>query len=479
MVCAVIYCVACFFIILHRSILYVETTHCKCGVLPPNLGQKKKTADGENTENFESRFLEEAAKSSYAFVSDEDLPHEKKANNVQVGKNAFVASSGVQASPVAPVANSLAVGLAKEVANIEPSPATSYLVEAPGSISEEEHNRISGMIPLPEGSKEIYENVIESNPQEASVHELVSTDKHHIRSDALPIHENQNASGNMTKTNADVQNKLSPETLSNANPEHPKWQDLRTQVLKNFRPEMAWGIIHNLKIRSIKPNRLELSFFRDLGMNEEQKETLRSCLRHVYGPMIELVISRPDRDADAELLNCKVFVADERTSMPKALKEQFEMMEEEKAELDTLVATEEYEVTRQVAEVNQVPPNRKKRSAMQISVEHSLALAETKWAQVRVAVENSFGKMLKERFVEYFKKVEVVGMTDRLLKLKAHFWTAENMQTHQGIIEQMASRYNVDLEVENTSDGSKEYYPWTHPSHENQPLTLENIFKKI
>ena len=436
---------------------------------------EKKTADGENTKNSESRFLEEATKSSYAFVSDEDLPLVIEASNAHVGTNAVVASSSVQASPVALVANSLAVGLAKESLSLEPLLATSYLVETSESISEEEHNRISGMIPLPDGSKEIYESVDESTTPEASVHELVSTDENETRSNALPIHENQKASGQMTKTNADVQNKLSPEILSNANPEHPKWQDLRTQVLKSFRSEMAWGIIHNLQIRSIKPNRLGLSFGRNLGMNEEQKEILRSCLHYVYGQTIEMVISRPDSDADAEVLNCKVFVADERKPMPKPLKKQFEMMEQDKAELDILAAIQEREVIKQVAEVNQAPSNRKKRSAMQISVEHGLALAETKWAQVRVAVENSFGEMLKKRFVEYFKKVEVVGMTNRLLKLKAYFWTAENMQTHQWIIEKIASRYDLDLEVENTSDGSREYYPWTYASHENEPFELSDI----
>lgn len=442
--------------------------------------KKKKNAEEENTENSEARFFGEAAKSFYAFASDKDLPLRKKASIYPVDKTTVVASSAVQTSPTEPTANSLAMGLAKESSGIEPSIDDILFAESLESVSEEEHYRLSGMIPFPDGNKEIYENETESNHQEASIHELATGNVNKTESNVLPTHEKNNVLGNVAIATTYVQNQLPPNTLSNANSKDPKWQVLREQLLQSFRPELAWGIIHNLQIRSIKPNRLGLSFSRDLGLGEEQKEKLRGCLRHVYGPTIELVISRPDKDAKTEVLNCKVFVAGDATPMPKPLKDQFEMMADEVKELDTLAQVEEQEVIKPVVEANQSPlPKRKKTQEMQISIEHGLVLAETKWAQIRVAVENSFGEVLKQRFVEYFKNIEVVGMTDRLLKLKAHFWVAENMHNHQGIIEKMASRYDVDLEVENTSDGSKEYYPWTYPSHELEPLALDNVLKKV
>jgi hypothetical protein len=265
-------------------------------------------------------------------------------------------------------------------------------------------------------------------------------------------------------------------TLSNANFDDLKWQDIHQLILKNFREEMAWGIIHNLSITPIKPNRIQLKFVKDLGFTEDQKETLRQCLRTVYGPHIEMILSQPEAKVSKESLNVKVHIfAKDDKRLPEGLKAQFTAMEEEKTA--DVIVQEEAAIDAQKRAYKQPKPVSKAGSTI-ASVEYGRSYAENKWAQVRVAVENSVYPSSLERLKHYLSQVEVIGMTDRLLKLEAPWFPYEKIQDHQTLIERIAAKYDVDLEIKNKDDGSKLYMPWTYPSHELPPLELDNILKK-
>ena len=269
------------------------------------------------------------------------------------------------------------------------------------------------------------------------------------------------------------------QTLSCEDYKDAKWQSIRKFVLEKFKlkEELAYGILHNMMITAIRPNRIGLKFTRDLGFSEEDKEVLRSCLRDVYGPTIEILLFRPDVPIDVEKESLRVHVIDENDKrLPAGLKKQFEQLDEYN-KADVAIAEQEEELV----EPDEIrPANKELSSDLETKVfDRSLAFAKHKWNDIRRGILDGVYGSYAEQMENYLSNVEVLGMSGKTLRLEAWWLTCDKMKDQQDLVERIAKKCDVNLEIKNRDDVDILYMPWTYPSQELPPLELESILKRV
>lgn len=394
--------------------------------------------------------LEEAAKTSYAFGGDKVLPQSEDTSTELVAGNLALAKDTAETETPERVEIEIPWLAKGENDNTSYSLANSESMEAEQGVSEEEHYKDTGSVPLPE-------------PEETDA----KTTKPDTEAEVKTLFAKEDSS-----TSSEVkQNLLSEDDV--------KWQNIHKLVLEKFasREELAYGILHNMTITAIRPNRIGLSFSRDLGFSEEEKEMLRLCLRDVYGPNIEMVILRPEVDIDAEKDKVRVhLIAENDTRLPEGLKKQFEQLDECKKAYVSLEKNQE-----ELVKTDEIYPASIEASADLGSevFDHPLAFAKHKWNEVRLGVIDGVYGSYAEQMEDHLSNVEVLGMTGRVLRLEAWWLTCDKMRDQQDLVERVAKKYDVDLEIKNREDGDVFYMPWTYPSNELPPLELESILKKV
>jgi len=75
-------------------------------------------------------------------------------------------------------------------------------------------------------------------------------------------------------------------TLESSSP-----KDLCLILRKKFSIKLAIDIQQYLQIDPIEPNKIGIGFIKDLKLTYDQKETLRECLRFIYGEKVVIVAS--------------------------------------------------------------------------------------------------------------------------------------------------------------------------------------------
>ena len=207
-------------------------------------------------------------------------------------------------------------------------------------------------------------------------------------------------------------------------------QAVNHEIQKCFNAQISEELQENLETRRLAPDKIGLKFKAKVELNESNKARLRECVRTVYGHAIKIV------------------------QMPK---------------FKVVVNAPEPERTIKLR--MPTPEETEKRSAS-INIATSTP-ANSKWNQIKIEVLHSVYLNAAEQLKATLDKVLVVNLVDRKLHLKASWLACQTLENHQAIIEKIAAKHDVDIELENTTEKDTLYFPWTYPSQDLPPLTLE------
>ena len=94
-----------------------------------------------------------------------------------------------------------------------------------------------------------------------------------------------------------------------------KLWNLSSIMRKKFSIKLAINIKQYLRINPIAPNKIGISFTKDIKLSSEQKEILRECLFSAYGSHIEIVTS--STKAKAKALARQKTIVQFQTSTPE------------------------------------------------------------------------------------------------------------------------------------------------------------------
>jgi hypothetical protein len=104
-------------------------------------------------------------------------------------------------------------------------------------------------------------------------------------------------------------------------------------------------------------------------------------------------------------------------------------------------------------------------------------LADSKWNQIKNEVVSSVYANIAEQIRSTLDQVLIINLVERKLQLKASWLVCQTLENYQAIIEKIAAKHDVDIEIENITDKEIMYFPWTYQSKDLPPLTLENLNK--
>jgi len=182
-------------------------------------------------------------------------------------------------------------------------------------------------------------------------------------------------------------------------------QELNCQILKTFSTSIASELQQKLSIKPIAPNKIGLEFKQGLELSNDEKQRLRETIKLVYGNSVKMVLVKPDK--------------------PK-------------------MPTKEDTVKRSEPKV--------------------LTPVESKWEAVKSDIIDKVYLDMQEIMKIHLNQVEVVSLEGRKLKLQARYSTCDKMQQKQTLIEQMAAKHGVDIELKNTTDNDILYMPFVKPN---------------
>lgn len=220
--------------------------------------------------------------------------------------------------------------------------------------------------------------------------------------------------GRVTETEPQKRTARTPILTNQANEEKPMSipktkleprQELNCQILKNFSTTTATELQQKLDIKPIAPNKLGLVFKQGLKLNADEKERLRQTLKLVYGDSIQMVLLKQNKPQ---------------------------------------IATKE---------------DTAKRSETKV-----LSPAESKWEAIKNDVVNSLFSDEKLKMQINLNQAEVIALEGRKLKLRAAYSVCFKMENKQSLIEAIAKKHNVDIEMKNTSDDTTLYFPFVKPN---------------
>jgi hypothetical protein len=182
-------------------------------------------------------------------------------------------------------------------------------------------------------------------------------------------------------------------------------QQLNYQILKTFPTATAAELQQKLDIKPIAPNKIGLAFKQGLELKNNEKQQLRETIQLVYGKSVKMILIKPGKPEMATKEDT------EKRSEPKPLTPE-----------------------------------------------------ESKWEAVKNDVLNALFLDQKDLMKINLDQVEVIDLEGRKLKLQATYSICHKMDNKQSLIESMAKKHDVDIEVKNITDNDTLYFPWIKPN---------------
>ncbi len=182
-------------------------------------------------------------------------------------------------------------------------------------------------------------------------------------------------------------------------------QELNCQILKTFPTSTAEELQQKLDIKPIAPNKIGLAFKQGLELSNDEKQRLRETIRLVYGDSVKMVLVKPDKPKMATKEDTA------KRSKPKALTPE-----------------------------------------------------ESKWEAVKTEILKTLYLDLQQVMKINLDQAEVISLEGRKLKLKATYSVCNKMENQQSLIESMAKKHDVDIEVKNITDNDTLYFPFVKPN---------------
>jgi len=206
-------------------------------------------------------------------------------------------------------------------------------------------------------------------------------------------------------------------------------QELNNEIQKCFSSQKTIELQENLELKPLAPDKIGLKFRVKIDLCEDDKAKLRECIKAVYGHTISIVM----------IPKLRVVQAPNKLQMP-------------------------------IAEGSE----QQKRGANDIATSTP---ANFKWNQIKNEVVSSVYANIAEQIRASLDQVLIASLVDRKLQLKASWLVCQTLENYQAIIEKIAAKHDVDIELENITDKEIMYFPWVYPSKDLPPLTLDNLNK--
>ena len=181
--------------------------------------------------------------------------------------------------------------------------------------------------------------------------------------------------------------------------------ELNIHIFKTFPTFLAAELQQKLEIKPIAPNKIGLAFKQGLELSNDERQRLRETIKQVYGNSVKMVLVKPDK--------------------PKMVTKE-----------DTAKRSEP----------------------------KALTPAETRWESIKSDVLSALFLDQKDIMKINLDQVEVVTLEGKKLKLQAVYSVCHKMENKQSLIESMAKKHDVDVEVKNITDNDVLYFPWIKPN---------------